>query len=99
MHVATDTRTNTSKGYAYVQFLEVEAAVRAYEALDGKVFKGRLLHIMPASSRQTHKLDEYDLSKLPLKQQNQIRRRHEAATSTFKWNSLFMNVSVVHTYL
>ncbi|KAG5289464.1 multiple RNA-binding domain-containing protein [Histoplasma ohiense] len=95
IHVAFDTRHAKSKGFAYVQYANPEAAIQAYRALDGKVFQGRLLHILPASSKKTYKLDEYELSKLPLKKQQQIKRRQEAASSNFSWNSLYMNADAV----
>lgn len=93
IHVAFDTRTETSKGFAYVQYADADGAVDAYRDLDGKHFQGRILHILPASEKKTYKIDEYDLSKLPLKKQNQIKRKMHATSSTFSWNSLYMNVS------
>ncbi|KAL4993851.1 multiple RNA-binding domain-containing protein 1 [Aspergillus recurvatus] len=95
IHVAFDTRFTTSKGFAYVQFADPDAAVEAYKNLDGKNFQGRLLHILPASQKKTYKLDEHELSKLPLKKQKQIKRKQEASSSTFSWNSLYMNADAV----
>ncbi|EEQ86304.1 pre-rRNA processing protein Mrd1 [Blastomyces dermatitidis ER-3] len=95
VHVAFDTRHSKSKGFAYVQYADPEAAIQAFKTLDGKVFQGRLLHILPASSKKTYKLDEYELSKLPLKKQQQIKRKQEAASSNFSWNSLYMNADAV----
>lgn len=73
--------------------MDPSSAINAYKTLDGKDFQGRLLHVLPATAKKTHKIDEYELSKLPLKKQKQIRRKMEASTSTFNWNSLYMNVS------
>ncbi|OJD26505.1 hypothetical protein ACJ73_02117 [Blastomyces percursus] len=95
IHVAFDTRHSKSKGFAYVQYADPEAAIHAFKTLDGKVFQGRLLHILPASSKKTYKLDEYELSKLPLKKQQQIKRKREAASSHLSWNSLYMNADAV----
>ncbi|KAJ5679149.1 Multiple RNA-binding domain-containing protein 1 [Penicillium macrosclerotiorum] len=95
IHVAFDTRTETSKGFAYVQFADADAAIDAYRALDGKHFQGRLMHILPAAAKKTYKIDEYELSKLPLKKQKQIKRKMDASTSTFNWNSLYMNADAV----
>lgn len=93
IHIAFDTRTETSKGFAYVQYHDADAAVEAYRALDGKHFQGRLLHILPAAAKKSYKIDEYELSKLPLKKQKQIKRKMESTSSSFSWNSLYMNVS------
>ena len=68
------------------------SAVEAYKTLDGSVFQGRLLHILPATAKKETKLDEFAISKLPLKQQKQIKRKAEAASATFNWNSMYMNV-------
>ena len=67
--------------------------MKAYKDLDGKDFQGRLLHILPASAKKSYKIDDYELSKLPLKKQKQIKRKMEASSATFNWNSLYMNVS------
>ncbi|KAL4884528.1 hypothetical protein BJY04DRAFT_225708 [Aspergillus karnatakaensis] len=95
IHVAFDTRSTTSKGFAYVQYVDPDSAVEAYKTLDGKHFQGRLLHILPASQKKTYKLDEHEISKLPLKKQKQIKRKQESSSSTFSWNSLYMNADAV----
>ena len=90
--MAIDARTGTSKGFAYIQYQHPKEAQEALEKLDGKPFQGRLLHILPASAKKQYILDDYEISKLPIKKQKQIKRKAEAASSTFKWNSLYMNV-------
>ncbi|OJJ62392.1 hypothetical protein ASPSYDRAFT_28031 [Aspergillus sydowii CBS 593.65] len=95
IHVAFDTRSTISKGFAYVQYADPDSAVEAYKNLDGKHFQGRLLHILPASQKKTYKLDDHELSKLPLKKQKQIKRKQDASSSTFSWNSLYMNADAV----
>lgn len=96
IHVAYDTRHSTSKGFAYVQYVDPNAAVEAYRSLDGKIFQGRLLHVLPAAAKKTYEIDETELSKLPLKRQKQIKRKMEASSATFSWNSLYMNVSAYY---
>jgi RNA recognition motif-containing protein len=39
-NIAFDTRSTTSKGFAYVQYCDADAAVDAYQTLDGKHFQG-----------------------------------------------------------
>lgn len=87
-----DYRSSGGKGYAYIQYSDRVAAQHALEEFDGISFQGRLLHIMPANSKRANDVNEFTLSKLPLKKQQQIKRRTEAASSTFNWNSMFMNV-------
>ena len=62
---------------------------------DGKPLQGRILHILPASAKRDTQLNEFDVSKLPLKKQQQIKKRREAASSTFNWNALYMNADAV----
>lgn len=91
MHLPTSADGST-KGFAYVSYADPECVLRAYRDLDGTSFQGRIVHILPAAPKVEKKLDEFALSKLPLKKQKQIRRKAEAASSVFNWNSLYMSV-------
>lgn len=91
----TDTRTSSGKGLGYIQFVEPADAERALLELDGKDFQGRLMHILPALDKKISKLDEFEISKLPLKQQRALKRKTETANSSFSWNSLYMNPDAV----
>ncbi|KAI9771137.1 MAG: Multiple RNA-binding domain-containing protein 1 [Geoglossum simile] len=95
VHLAIDPKSGSSKGFAYILYRDPSPAVEAYKSLDGKIFQGRLLHILAASPRRENKLDEFAISKLSLKKQKQLKRRAEAATSLFNWNSLYMNADAV----
>ena len=70
--------------------------MEAFQSMDGATFQGRILHIIPANARRDTALDEFEISKLPLKKQNLIRKRAEAASSTFNWNSLYMSQDAVN---
>ncbi|KAF4553496.1 RNA recognition motif-containing protein 2 [Elsinoe fawcettii] len=95
VHLAIDKKNSKPKGFAFVLFEDPNAAVEAWKAHDGTPLNGRLLHILPGSMKRESKLDEFELSKLPHKKQEQIKRRREAATKTFNWNSLYMNQDAV----
>jgi multiple RNA-binding domain-containing protein 1 len=75
--------------------VQPEDAAEAMQKLDGQPFQGRLLHILPASDPKKQKLTDYEISKLPLKQQKALKRKSEASNSTFSWNSLYMNPDAV----
>jgi multiple RNA-binding domain-containing protein 1 len=90
-----DGSKKNGKGFAYILFTQPEDAINAHKAMDGSIFQGRLLHILPAAPKRENKLDQFAISKLPLKQQRQLRRKADAATLSFNWNSLFMNVRPV----
>lgn len=76
-------------------FADPEHAVEAWRQLDGTIMLGRLLHILPASAKRETLLDDFEISKLPLKKQQQIKRRREAATTQYNWNSLYLNADAV----
>lgn len=77
-------------------FTKASDAVAAFHALDGATFQGRIIHIIPADAKREHGVDEFSMSNLPLKKQNLIRRKKEAASTTFNWNSLYMNQDAVN---
>ncbi|KAH3669069.1 hypothetical protein OGAPHI_001665 [Ogataea philodendri] len=95
VHIAVDTRTGTSKGFAYVKFASPDDAVRAYLELDKQIFQGRLLHILPGNAKKDHTLTEFDLANLPLKKQKELKKRYESSKQQFSWNSLYMNNDAV----
>lgn len=85
-----------SKGFAMVQFEQPESAMAAFQT-DGATFQGRIIHILPAAAKRESKLDEFAISKLPLKKQQLLKKKAEAASTTFNWNSLFMSQDAVNT--
>lgn len=95
VHLAIDTRTGKSKGYVYIQFVNAEDAVTAFNDLDKQIFQGRLLHILPGDKKKDHRLDEFDLKNLPLKKQRELKRKAQASKAQFSWNSLYMNQDAV----
>lgn len=82
--------------------------MNAFLELDGSVFQGRLLHVLPGKTAPTPGEEEKegqgaeggegdkkeeDMSKvLTYKQQMAIKRKKEASTMQHTWNSLFMRV-------
>ncbi|PSR87189.1 hypothetical protein BD289DRAFT_432762 [Coniella lustricola] len=83
------------KGFAHVSFADPDSAVAALQDGDGKPFQGRILHVIPGQPKKDNQLDEYAISQLPLKKQNLLRKKAQATTSTFNWNSLYMNQDAV----
>jgi multiple RNA-binding domain-containing protein 1 len=78
-----------------VQFVHPEDAATALQQLDGQPFQGRLLHILPASDSKKQKLTDFEISKLPIKQQKALKRKADMTKATFSWNSLYMNPDAV----
>ena len=48
-----DRLTRKIKGYAVVTYLIPENAAKAYMELDGTVFHGRMLHLLPGKAKLT----------------------------------------------
>ncbi|KAI0178556.1 RNA-binding domain-containing protein [Hypoxylon sp. FL1284] len=94
VHMPMDSQSN-NRGIGFVLFTSPDDATKAFQA-DHSSFQGRILHVLPASAKRDHNLDEYALSKLPLKQQNLIKKRAKAAESRFNWNSLYMSQDAVN---
>ncbi|KAH8597506.1 hypothetical protein B0O99DRAFT_592660 [Bisporella sp. PMI_857] len=96
VHLPLDSGGN-SKGFVLVSYQNPEDAAEAYHNLDGEPFQGRLMHVVPGAAKRQNKLDEFAIAKLPLKKQKEIKKKAEASTSTFNWNSLFMNQDAVNS--
>ncbi|KAI1375433.1 RNA-binding domain-containing protein [Hypoxylon crocopeplum] len=94
VHVPMQNSSN-NRGIGFVLFTRPDDAIKAFQA-DRTSFQGRILHLLPSSAKRDHNLDEYALSKLPLKQQNLIKKRAKAAESRFNWNSLYMSQDAVN---
>ena len=88
-------RAGASKGFAYIHFTSPIDASAAIVGTNAVPYQGRLLHVMPAAAKRDNTLDEYAISRLPLKKQQQIRRKADAASSIFRWNTLYMNSDAV----
>lgn len=93
-HLVLDTKTNQSKGFAFILYKSPADAVDAYQAMDKKIFQGRLLHIIAGAAKRENKLDEFAIAKLPLKKQLELKRK-SSATNSFNWNSMYMNVRLL----
>lgn len=96
IHLPLDA-SGTSKGFVLVQYEDHAAAAEAFHNVDGEPFQGRLLHILPAAAKRDKKLDEFEIAKLPLKKQRLIKKKAEATSSVFNWNSLYMNQDAVNS--
>jgi len=48
-----DRNTRKVKGYAVVTFLVPENAARAFMELDGSIFHGRMLHLLPGKAKES----------------------------------------------
>lgn len=84
------------KGLAYVSFDRPSDALEAYRKLDQSDFQGRLLHILPAVTRNPRgESTHLDLKgKRTVKQEQDAKRKLESSKQ-FNWATLYMNSDAV----
>ena len=96
--IPLDKGTGKSTGLGFVTYMLPEHAVKAYEALDGEIFQGRLMHILPAKARHlgggdsvNEKTDKDGSSYKKKKEQ----KNKEEAGKGHNWNTLFLGANAV----
>ncbi|KAJ2162003.1 Multiple RNA-binding domain-containing protein 1 [Coemansia sp. RSA 552] len=97
VHMPISKDTKRPKGFAYVLYLMPEHAVKAYKALDNKVFLGRLLHVLPGKEKPQAREAEDDSMggfKSSLQKERDAKKK-ALAGSDFNWNTLFMSADAV----
>ncbi|KAJ2539167.1 Multiple RNA-binding domain-containing protein 1 [Coemansia sp. RSA 1822] len=96
VHMPISKDTKRPKGFAYIMYLLPEHAVKAYKALDNKVFLGRLLHVLPGKEKpeQRERDDSLGGFKSSVKKERDAKRKAMAG-SDFNWNSLFLSADAV----
>ncbi|CAI8020668.1 Probable RNA-binding protein 19 [Geodia barretti] len=96
--VPLDKTTNRPTGLGFVTFMLPEHAVRAYEALDGQVYQGRLLHILPGRQRrgrhQAREEIEESKSGSSFKKKKEREQKSQSG-SGHNWNALFLGANSV----
>ncbi|XP_061406196.1 probable RNA-binding protein 19 [Lethenteron reissneri] len=87
-----DTMSGRPKGFAFVGFAQSEDAVRALALLDGSIFQGRMLHVLPALAR---KEEEEEVG--PTSSTSSYKRDKEKRdkASSHNWNALFLGINAV----
>ncbi|ESO92623.1 hypothetical protein LOTGIDRAFT_190610 [Lottia gigantea] len=81
---------NKPKGFALVTFMMPEHAVAAYTKLDGSIFQGRMLHILPGKEKKEYE----DADGLTFKKKKELEQKR-LAKSSHNWNALFLGTNAV----
>ncbi|EGD82752.1 hypothetical protein PTSG_03403 [Salpingoeca rosetta] len=93
VHMPLDTQTKKPKGIAFVTFLHPENAVKAFTQLDASVFKGRLLHLLPARTRDSDSgIVNVDTTNYKEKKAAELKSKRE---NSYNWNTLFLRQDAV----
>ena len=96
--IPLDKITGKPTGLGFVTFMLPEHAVRAYGALDGEIFLGRLMHILPAKARHgagdgvDEKVDKMAGSSYKKKKEQKTK---EEAGKNHNWNTLFLGANAI----
>ncbi|PWA19577.1 hypothetical protein CCH79_00006971 [Gambusia affinis] len=91
-----DNLTKRPKGFAFVTYMIPENAVVALAKLDGHIFQGRMLHVLPS----TVKKEKSESSESGGPGSSSYKRQKDAknkasSSSSHNWNSLFLGTSAV----
>ncbi|XP_066520410.1 probable RNA-binding protein 19 [Hoplias malabaricus] len=95
LHFPIDTLTKKPKGFAFITYVIPENAVTALAQLDGHIFQGRVLHIIPSRIKK-EKTEEWPNAPGSSSYKRQKDAKDKAASgSSHNWNTLFLGTSAV----
>ncbi|XP_046496592.1 probable RNA-binding protein 19 [Equus quagga] len=94
LHYPIDGLTKKPKGFAFVTFMFPEHAVRAYAEVDGQVFQGRMLHVLPSTIKKEASEDTDTPGSSSYKKKKESKDK-ASSSSAHNWNTLFMGPNAV----
>ncbi|CAG7830076.1 unnamed protein product [Allacma fusca] len=93
VHLPIDRITRQLKGFGFISFLLPEHAAKSFSELDGTVLHGRMLHLLPAKSKD--ELTEDDIQAGSSFKRSKELKQKKTAGSSHNWNSLFLGQNAV----
>ncbi|XP_045152795.1 probable RNA-binding protein 19 isoform X1 [Echinops telfairi] len=94
LHYPIDSLTKKPKGFAFVTFMFPEHAVKAYAEIDGQVFQGRMLHVLPSTIKKEASEDTSTPGSSSYKKKKEVKDKANSSSS-HNWNMLFMGPNAV----
>ncbi|XP_043571783.1 probable RNA-binding protein 19 isoform X1 [Chiloscyllium plagiosum] len=94
IHFPIDSLTKKPKGFAFITYMMPEHAVKAFAELDGEVFQGRMMHILPSTVKK-EKAEDSETSGLSTYKRNKAAKDKASSSSSHNWNTLFMGTNAV----
>ncbi|KAN0000446.1 hypothetical protein ACTFIZ_000900 [Dictyostelium cf. discoideum] len=103
IHIPIDYDTKKSKGIAFILYLIPENAVQALNEMDGKVFQGRLIHVLPGKAAPAKQFSEskdggggggVEGGSSSFKAEKEQKQKTTSG-STHNWNALFMRSDAI----
>ncbi|KFP19343.1 putative RNA-binding protein 19, partial [Egretta garzetta] len=94
IHFPIDRLTKKPKGFAFITYMIPEHAVKAYAEMDGQVFQGRMMHLLPSTIKK-EKIEDVDTEESSsYKKQKEAKDKANSASS-HNWNTLFVGTNAV----
>lgn len=94
IHFPIDSLTKKPKGFAFVTYMFPEHAVKAYAEVDGQVFQGRMLHVLPSTVKKEEAENPEAAGVSSYKKQKEAKEK-ATSSSSHNWNTLFMGTNAV----
>ncbi|NXC45269.1 RBM19 protein, partial [Penelope pileata] len=94
IHFPIDRLTKKPKGFAFITYMIPEHALKAYADMDGQVFQGRMMHLLPSTIKK-EKIEDVDAEESSsYKKQKEAKDKTNSASS-HNWNTLFVGTNAV----
>ncbi|XP_074061946.1 putative RNA-binding protein 19 [Macrotis lagotis] len=93
VHYPIDGLTKKPKGFAFITYMFPEHAVKAYAEVDGQVFQGRMLHVLPSTIKKETN-ESSDAAASSYKKKKALKDK-ATSSSSHNWNTLFMGTNAV----
>ncbi|XP_033112126.1 probable RNA-binding protein 19 [Anneissia japonica] len=93
VNLPIDSLTKKVKGFAFITYMMPEHAVKAFSELDGSIFMGRLLHILPGQEKKTEE-DSFANEGSSYKKKKAGQQK-ALSGSSHNWNTLFIGSNAV----
>uniref|UniRef100_A0A8B9EFV1 RNA binding motif protein 19 n=1 Tax=Anser cygnoides TaxID=8845 RepID=A0A8B9EFV1_ANSCY len=94
IHFPIDRLTKKPKGFAFITYMMPEHAVKAYAEMDGQVFQGRMMHLLPSTIKKEQIEDADADESSSYKKQKEAKEKANSASS-HNWNTLFVGTNAV----
>ncbi|XP_029475657.1 probable RNA-binding protein 19 [Rhinatrema bivittatum] len=95
IHFPIDGLTKRPKGFAFVTFMIPEHAVKAFAEVDGQVFQGRMLHLLPSTVKKEEGEKDSDVAGCSDFKKQKAAKDKAKSSSSHNWNTLFMGTNAV----
>ncbi|KAI5109104.1 putative RNA-binding protein 19, partial [Silurus meridionalis] len=95
LHFPIDSLTKKPKGFAFITYMIPENAVSALAQLDGHIFQGRVLHIIPSRIKKEKPEQGPNAPGSSSYKRQKDAKDKAASGSSHNWNTLFLGTSAV----